>query len=384
MQGKFTDIKYLLLPFVMAFLFLPIIMPYLIIDPPLKGAIIKTERPLFSLNEWFEGTYQQQLEKYANENFGGRNTLVRLNNQIAFSFFNEAKANGVIIGKDNYLYEENYIKAYCGTDFIGEDKISERLAKLKFLQDTLKKLNKELIVIYAPGKGSFYPEYIPDEFKKTKSTTNYECYSKKTKELGINCIDFHDWFIKNKSKSKYPLYPQYGIHWSAYGTMLAADSIIKYVEGIKGIDLPNLILGKIEMGNEPRDADYDIEDGMNILFRLKTFPMAYQNFQIDRDTPKIRINSLVIADSYYWGIFGRGIQTAIFKEAHFWYYNKEIYPESHEKPLSVDQINLKQEIEKQDVIIILSTDANLPNLGWGFIEDAYKLYAYKEEKRNAR
>jgi hypothetical protein len=35
-----------------------------------------------------------------------------MNNQLAFSLFNKAKANGAVVGKENYLYEENYIKAY--------------------------------------------------------------------------------------------------------------------------------------------------------------------------------------------------------------------------------------------------------------------------------
>ncbi len=35
--------------------------------------------------------------------------------------------------------------------------------------------------------------------------------------MGINHIDFNSYFVQNKGKSKYPLYPQYGIHWSYCG-----------------------------------------------------------------------------------------------------------------------------------------------------------------------
>ena len=196
----------------------------------LKGWVNEPEAVRFSIKKWFSGEYQVKQEEYLNEMFGFRSSFVRINNQIAFNLFNKAKANGVIIGKNNYLFEENYIKAYYGTDFIGIDSINKRMQRVKFVQDTLAKLNKTLVLIYAAGKGSFYPEYFPDEYKKEKTKTNYEYHIKFSKALGLNFIDFNKYFLENKSKSKYPLYPQYGIHWSNYGTALAADSILRYVE----------------------------------------------------------------------------------------------------------------------------------------------------------
>ena len=61
-----------------------------------------------------------------------------------------------IVGKDNYLYEESYIKAYLGDDFIGEKKIFNTAQKLKAVQDTLKSNHIDLIVVLAPGKGTFF------------------------------------------------------------------------------------------------------------------------------------------------------------------------------------------------------------------------------------
>jgi hypothetical protein len=136
---------------------------------PLKGAIVKPEKKTFYIEEWFSGAYQEYEEKYLNETFGLRNFFIRINNQLEFILFNNAKANGVIIGKENYLYEENYIKAYNGTDFIGYDSIYQRMQRIKYIQDTLAKLNKNIIIIFAAGKGSFYPEYFPDQYNIPKT-----------------------------------------------------------------------------------------------------------------------------------------------------------------------------------------------------------------------
>ncbi|MDP4268221.1 MAG: hypothetical protein Q8880_12400, partial [Bacteroidota bacterium] len=223
----------------------------------LKGAVVLSENVKLSFKGWFSGDYQKKKEKYLNDNFGFRSDFVRINNQIKYSLFRQVNANGLIIGKNNYLYELNYIKAYYGMDFIGKDSIEHQLSKLKFIQDTLKKLNKNFILIFAAGKASFYPEYIPDEYKKQKSITNYEYMKMMADNKNINIIDFNNYFINNKNKSKYPLYPQYGIHWSNYGMCLVIDSLIKYIENKRGIDIPEFYWNDIEITEKYREPDYD-------------------------------------------------------------------------------------------------------------------------------
>jgi hypothetical protein len=333
---------------------------------PLNGAISQAENIYFSTTDWFSCNYQNQKEKYLNESFGFRNIFVRINNQIAFNLFNTAKANGVIIGKKNYLYEENYIKAYFGQDFIDEDSINHRMIRLKYLQDTLSKLNKNLILIFAAGKGSFYPEYIPNNRKNTvKNKTNYEYHLKFANDLGIDYIDFNSYFLKNKYKSKYPLYPQYGIHWSVYGMCLVADSMISYIENMRHIKMSHIYWNKVDIA-DAKESDYDIGDGMNLIFGLKSFKMAYPNLQIQSDSGKTKPSILVVSDSYFWGIFGRIY--SVFSKCDFWYYNKQIYSANDQNQLETNQVNIKEQIEKHDIIIIMATDANLYGFGWGFIE----------------
>lgn len=339
---------------------------------PLKGSVILPGETPFTFKSWFSGEYQEQQEAYLNETFGFRNLFVRINNQLAFSVFNKAKANGVIVGKKNYLYEENYIKAYFGTDFIGNDSINNRMQRLKFIQDTLAKLNKTMMLVFAAGKGSFYPEYFPDKVKREKGVTNYEKHVELAQNLGLKFIDFNKYFVEQKGKSKYPLYPQYGIHWSYYGMSLAADSMIRFIEKTRNIDMPDLYWDAIELA-PPKISDYDIADGMNIKFRLKTFDMAYPNLQIQASEGKTRPSVLMIADSYYWDMFNFGISKA-FSNDHFWYYNKQVYPDSFKSPLETSQLDLRAQIAQHDVIIIMATEANLPGFGWGFIENVYNSF----------
>jgi hypothetical protein len=377
MKNLSVKIKGVLFIFILILLIVPIIQNKfnIIKIEPLKGAITEPEKKYFSIKDWLSGDYQEQEEKYLNETFGLRSFFIRINNQIAFSFFGKAKANGVIIGKNNYLYEENYIKAYYGTDFIGIDSINNRIQRLKFIQDTLKKLNKTIIVVFAAGKGSFYPEYFPDEYiTKLRGKTNYEYHVKFAKEAGLNFIDFNKFFIENKNKSKYSLYPQFGVHWSYYGMAIAADSIIRYIEKTRKIDMPNLFWDELTLDTDnSHTGDNDIIDGMNLLFKLKSFPMAYPHIKFQSDSGKTKPSVLVVSDSFYWAIFNFGFPSA-FSTNHFWFYNRQIFPDSYQKPFETSQVNLRDEINKHDVIIIMANEATLPKLGWGFIENTYSLY----------
>lgn len=374
MKDKNIKIRGVLLLIVLALLIAPFFQAKfnVIKLTPLKGAITEPVKNYFNVKEWFSGIYQEQKEKYLNETFGFRSLFVRVNNQIAFSLFNKAKANGVIIGKKNYLFEENYIKAYYGADYIGYDSIKQRMQRLKYIQDTLTKLNKNIILVFAAGKGSFYPEYFPEKCKTEKKKTNYETHVELAQQLGVTYVDFNKYFLENKSKSQYPLYPQYGIHWSYFGMCLAADSIIRFIENIRNIDMPNLYWDQIEIA-QPKESDYDIADGMNILCKLKSFNMAYPHIQFQSDSGRTKPSVLVVSDSYYWGMFNFGISNA-FTNSHFWFYNKQIYPDSYNSPIETSQINLKDEIAKRDVIIIMATEATLPGFGWGFIENTYNLF----------
>lgn len=375
---KQAKIKKLLFGGVLLLLFLPMLQASLnIFDlEPLHGAIETAEKPDFHYYAWKKGDYQKQYEDYLNHNFGFRSTLIRLNNQQAYNFYREAKANGVIIGKDNYLFEKNYLKAYLGTDFIGEKAIREEVRKLRALQDTLQKLNKDILMVFAPGKGSFFPEYLPDYCNGQKRAhTNYEVYLSEVRAQQVNHLDFNRWFIDMKPVAKYPLYGKCGIHWSKYGEFLAADSLIKTIGRMRNTPMTRLVLDRLTVKKINEQGDYDIGEGMNLLFPLETYPMAYPEFHLEKPAKAVKQPKvLVVADSYYWGMYNAGLSRDIFGDGQFWFYNKEIYPDSYEKPKNVADIDIREEAEKQDVIVLMCTDANLFKFAFGFVDELYGKY----------
>lgn len=338
---------------------------------PLKGDVELTPRTKFSLNSWFNGFYQDSTDKYFNDNIGFRPWLVKLRNQISFSVFDIMNAKDVIRGKENYLYEVNYIKAYNGDDFIGLDSIDFKVKQIKYLQDKLESLGKTLIVYLAPGKGSFYPEYFPDAYTKPiTDKTNYKQYSKSLKLNNVNTIDCNKWFLSMKDTCNCMLYPKYGIHWSYFGMVKAADSLIKYIEQKRNIRMPQIQITHTEKSIRVQPGDYDIGDGLNLLFQLNSDTMCYPKIKWVSDKGTIKPKVIVIGDSFYWSMYDMGICTNSFSLGGFWYYNNEVYPESHDKKVYVHQVDLNQKIKETDVFILMVTEANLSKFSWGFVEKA--------------
>jgi len=328
----------------------------------------KDTLPTFSVKNWLNGTYQFQKEKTVNDSFGFRNIYVRINNQVDYSLFNLPHANEIVGGQDGYLFETHYIDGYYGNDFLGTVSINRTIEKLKFINDTLAKLNKTLLLVITPSKALFYPEYLPDDPYTLRDSTNYYTYLRLLDKSPLHYIDFNNYFIANKYTSKYPLEPKNGIHWSMYGAAIAGDSLIKYIETVRHIHMPKAIW-KNTIVRSDTGYDNDVETTMNLLFNLKSPLMAYPNIEFENDITKTKPNVMTVGDSYYWQLLSSyNIGHCFSPDSKFWYY---FFKPDHSR---LSRSEVKDEINKNDLIMILATAHNYINLGWGFIDTAYCMF----------
>jgi hypothetical protein len=243
---------------------------------PLDGYTPKVpNNPQLSDTGWFNSSYQKQKAGWLNENYGFRNVLMRLHNQIGYSFWNHSYTNAVIVGKDSYLFDMKYIRAWQGKDFIGSQKINERVAKLKVLKEELENQGKTVLVVMAPGKASFFHAYLPEEEQVVPDTSNYEVYCRYLKQSAIPFIDVASWFYVLRNQTEYPLFPKCGIHWSTYGATIAADSITARIAQERRTVLPRIIIDQIIFKDTANETDSDIGIGMNLIYPPKSFPLAY-------------------------------------------------------------------------------------------------------------
>jgi len=336
---------------------------------PLAGAYYEPTKPVFNAKNWFDGTFQSDYEKYSNDKLGFHPGLVRIRNGFCYRVFHQINAQNIIAGKQDYFYEEDYFKAYYGKDYVGLSTIQKKVLQTKQLQDSLAKMGKTLIICLAPSKAAYYPEFIPDNYKgKISDSTNYQQYCRLLKAAGVNVIDFNQWFLAQKSTTPYPLYPQYGIHWSQYGLLKASDSLITYVEHLRSIHLSHIQIDKYKLSRKMQFDDYDLGKTLNLAGpQLRTFKMCYPEWHWTTGKNIVHPRMIAVADSYFWGPFNLGLVSSCFTGS-FWYYNQTCYPESFDKETHPQDFNLQDIINKTDIIVIMSTQPGLKDFSWGFLD----------------
>ncbi|MCW3123293.1 MAG: sugar O-acetyltransferase precursor [Flavipsychrobacter sp.] len=213
--------------------------------------------------------------------------------------------------------------------------------------------------------------------------TNYQSYMRIGDSMGIHKISFHQWFLDMKSTSKEPLFIKSGIHWSVYGSVLAGDSLVRYIEKARNIRLPHPQWVKTDHVRTPREPDNDIQETANLLWPVTDDIYTYPILKYPEDSsqkPKV----IFIGDSFGMNLLRNGLpQHTIDSDWQYWFSFQFI--DNKDTPIGggwqnplIKDYNWLSALDKTDCIILMYTSINLCNgrceLGNGFIEQAYDHY----------
>ena len=350
-------------------LFLPMLQTFfhVVNEKPLDGAFVEAKKPIINPKTLFNETAQDSLMTWCTEQTGFRKSMIRLNNQLLYSAFGKISAIGPVKGNDGSTFiEESYIISYTGETYLGEEKIKANTRQLKLIQDMLQTKGITLLPIFVLGKASYYPELIPEKYiAKRHETNNYQEYLKAFAEQDVEMIDFNRYFCERKGTETHPLYCNLSAHWTVYAASLAMDSLVHYMESktqqtqahaiITGFDTTYLM-----------NQDDDLYRMMNLLFPMKHNTIDQPQFGF---TEGYKPRVLAISDSYWWTVWAWNVALPenLFSDGGFWFYNKTVYPER--TPIqNVESVDYKQEIENQEFVLLVCTEATNHLWPYGFIE----------------
>ena len=329
------------------------------------------QKPQITTDNWFNNVYQDSIDEFFNKNIGFRPWFIKMINQIDYSLFNTTQAPGVVVGKEGNLFVESYIIGYLGQNFIGEEKIKNEVNKIEEISNYLNQNNITLMVVFTPGKASYYPEFIPDKYDvKNKKSSNYESYVREFKNSKIRFLDFNDYFKKQKNKTPHSIYSKVGTHWSSYAKSVFMDSLIKEIELIRNIDLPEFDWTEITLSDSLEKVDWDIEEMMNLIWPIQHEKMPYPRYKYN-ETNKTKPNVLAVGDSYWWCLVADDIPEHLFAKDEYWFYCNDIYINNLKQPDGVDKIDFQNNVMQQNIIVLLATEATLHLFPFGFSEKFY-------------
>ena len=195
-----TLLKRLCGGFLLLLLLLPALQAKLgwINDMPLDGVFEVAPHPELSAAGLRDNSYQPALEQYLEDRIGFRGLLIRLRNQLGYSVFDESRAASLAVGRDKHLFGWDYINAYLGRSFVGEDVVRFNVRRLRSVQDSLARHGVPLVFVIAPSKVTFMPENLPWRARQQPRTrTNYAAYAAAMQAAGVPsdwwCVDLCFW-----------------------------------------------------------------------------------------------------------------------------------------------------------------------------------------------
>ena len=189
--------------------------------------------PRWSAASWLDGSFQEQYGKRRDVRLGLRDYLVKTNNQIHYSLFRRVVSTtgtDVVIGKNNWLYEMNYIEKLNTATTRDGSLIEARVRRLRALQDKLEKLGIAFVFVIAPTKAEVYQEYVPEALRKdplpSDAATDYRQATASLKKHGVHYLDCHLLFLDEKREGGYHLFGPSGTHWNKYGAYLVWKNLV--------------------------------------------------------------------------------------------------------------------------------------------------------------
>ncbi len=349
---------------------------------PLGGVYEKSAPPVLNFENYRNGSYQNQVDKYLSENFGFREWLLRVYNQYSWSFYRKIENQQVVAGEDNWLFNEYDMNDYYGKEMyrwqeskaVAIETFDRKVRLMCRLQKLLKQdFGVDLLMFIAPTKANVFPEHLPVRSFDTATINARKYYAKAFKDRGFPIIEMTEWFLQIKDTLSFHSFPPAGDHWN-FSSAIAADSLFRFMGSLKNIQLPRLtISGWREADSKYWSRDHDLEKLLNLMFRIKyrEKPLKEADVTVTMDSGCIKPKVLIIGNSFIYSINDYIPLGQVFSKANFWYYNttaQDLINGGENE--AVENIDKLRAFLSADYIIWFSTASQMYNLSYGFAEEA--------------
>jgi alginate O-acetyltransferase complex protein AlgJ len=318
--------------------------------------------------------FPEKYEKYYNDHFTLRSTIVKYYNLLNLRVFKKSPIpDKVTIGKGGWLFlAGNEMDAYRGLHQFTAKELEEFRLELEYRKNYLENLGCKFCFIIAPVKANIYKEYLPSGvYRINNQSWGEELNEYLNKYSKVKPIDLYDVFRVKKGNEL--LYLKLDNHWTEIGAFYAAREVVRnYQSEFPELELPeldNFIIQKIPLntgnivqmlGNtlDFNDIKYELKpkEGFRAVEILRAdnpdlknfgFPLEYKRIREIKDGKKPKI--LIISDSF--GI----IIYPIISE----YFGKTV------KIFDAWQYKLNEDIiadEKPDIVLLMVLESNLRNV----------------------
>lgn len=342
----------------------------------LSGVSETVEFPIITLNGIFDGSFQEAVNTYYSKHIPGRNLMIRLRNQVIFSLFAKSPNENIVIGKNNVLFEKEYVLKYKKIYPPVTKEFTEDLCiKLTAIQEKLAQRGKEMYIFITPTKVRYYEEYVPDRYTLAQyfvnEPGNYEMFTETLKEYPLIVYDSISYINQQEQNqsfpSSYPLYYKTGSHWSWMLSLNVTADFVRFLNEHSCFSFPEASIN-CHPTNIPIYPDADIFDSLNLL--IPPYDTYYQVDLLFPPRTDKGPNLLCRGGSF----MGQTIASLI-KNRYFYqdtYIENTLITHNHLSQIDnfsdYSEIDLKHEFDQADIIIFEVNEAHIPVMSFSLID----------------
>ena len=349
-------------------------------EPRLYGAVTAPKHVALTTRSYLSGAFQEAFEQRFNARLGFRSQWVRSDNQLNLSAFKELTPSlhtALILGKNGFIYEREYVDSFNRRDLVSASLLEEKVVRLKLLQDHLAKQGSAVVLVISPSKPMLYPEYLPGRFvhdQRQTLPTNYDVFVPLLRKYGIHFIDSQHFLSEWKSSQPFTLFANTGAHWNDPAACNVTSQIVSLVETQLEEPLLALRCGRYVMHDAPRNPDRDLLRLANLWLPERLHqPTPYSKVSVGRKRGAKRPTFLLVGSSYAWALlnFLESYRIDEEEDTFFYYYRtKFLYPGKKRSQLDRTVLDWEKDVFGKNAIVIEINASAVQNVGWGFLEDA--------------
>jgi len=310
--------------------------------------------------------------RYFNDNFGLRNTLIRVNAFIKFNMLEVSPSREAVIGKDGWLFYalEGPIADYPGVTKYDLSSVEKWARSIEMKRDWLEKQGIVYIFLVAPNKSTIYGEFLPDIYKLSRKSALDQFYDYVINHTKVEIVNTQKALLEAKHKGR--VYHKTDTHWNDYGAFIACnqimqsvakrfplitlDSLENYTMTKKSVD--GMVLARMMGGPEfIRENSIKLEHKHNALVIIDNMDKGSTKPAIYSQNSLALPRAIVFHDSFFTSV-------APFLAPHFQY--SRYYWQYWNKATPIEEIISSQ---KPDIIIEEVAEWFIKDMMVNFVDD---------------
>lgn len=176
-------------------------------------------------------------EAYFNDYLAFKNPIVAFGKLADIRVFGEVTSDSVLMGKDGWMFyrvtrdNENNIADYQGTNHYSREHMDRLAGLLDQVDKVFETRGMKLILYIVPNKEQVYPEYMPSAIKVINEESRAELLYKYLKEHSGADVYYPLEEFQRAKRDWNQVYRKYDTHWNDLGAFMAAQMIIKDIDG---------------------------------------------------------------------------------------------------------------------------------------------------------